>query len=365
MSKSIALIPGDGIGPEVTAAGRAVIDAAMAVTGAAVEWTEFAWGSAHYREHGSMMPADGITTLSRFDAIYFGAVGDPSVPDHISVWGLILPIRRAFDQYVNLRPVRWLEGVPARLAGKQLSDIDMLFVRENVEGEYTEEGTRGTGDDGEFVEQVAHFTRRGIERAARFALEQARKRRGHLTSVTKSNALMHTMVFWDEVVGEVALDYPSVEVTRMHVDAAAYEMVVDPARFDVVLASNLFGDILTDLGAALQGSLGLAASANLNPDGTAPSSFEPVHGSAPTLAGRNVANPGGAVWAGALMLRHLGLTTEADLVMRALEDTLRAGVATPDIGGRHSTDRFADEVIRHVRERWETDPWTQVDRDVP
>lgn len=346
---SVAVIPGDGIGPEVIAAGREVIDAAAHAAGVGIEWISYDWGSALYRVTGRMMPEDGLDLLAEHDAVYFGAVGDPGIPDHITVWGLILPIRKRFDQFVNYRPVRWLPGVPARLAGRLPHEVDMLFVRENVEGEYMDIGERSGHAGDEVVTQTARFTRRGIERVTRYAFERARERRRHLTSVTKSNALKHSMVFWDEVVAEVAGDYPDVGWRPMHVDAAAYEMVMEPGKFDVVVASNLFGDILTDLGAALQGSLGLAASANLTPRPGDPSAFEPVHGSAPNLAGRNVANPAGAIWAGALMLDDLGAPGAARAVMDALERTIAARDVTQDLGGSLSTTQFTNRVIAAMK----------------
>lgn len=318
--KRVAVIPGDGVGPEVIREAIRVLEEALAgVSEAAIEWTELPWGSDYYHRTGRMMPEDGIETLSGFDAVYFGAVGDPEIPDHVTVWGLILPIRRALDQFVNYRPIRWLEGVPPRLAGKSPRGVDMLFLRENIEGEYMDLGGRDLpGYPDGSATQISVFTEREIERIARYAFEQARNRRSRITSVTKSNALKHSMVLWDEVVGRISEEFPEVAYEKIHVDAAAYRMVLSPESFDVVVASNLFGDILTDLGAALQGSLGLAASANLDPSGANPSAFEPVHGSAPDIAGRGVANPSGAIWSGSLMLRHLGMPKAADAVMRAL-----------------------------------------------
>lgn len=356
MSRSIevAAIPGDGIGPEVLRIGRSVLDRAVEATGDEIRWTELPWGSEHYVETGRMMPPEGLDVLSEHDAIYLGAVGDPRVSDHVAVGGLILPIRRGLDLYVNHRPVRWLPGAPARLAGKSPEDVDILFVRENVEGEYVDAGGRtGAGTPGEIAVQTAVFTRRGIERIARYALERARRRDRHLVSVTKSNALAHSMVLWDEVVSDAAAGFPDVEVERMHVDAAAYHLVMAPERFDVVVAGNLFGDILTDLGAALQGSLGLAASANLDPSGRHPSMFEPVHGSAPDIAGRGIANPAGAIWAGALMLEHLGLSDASDIVMAALEHAIAAGALTADLGGTLDTEGFGKAVIVQIDDAME------------
>jgi tartrate dehydrogenase/decarboxylase/D-malate dehydrogenase len=287
--------------------------------------------------------------LRVFDSILFGAVGTPQVPDHLTVWGLILPIRQGFDQYVNLRPIKWLDGVPSPLCHGRQHDVDMLIVRENVEGEYTEIGGRFSDESGgEYATQTAIFTRAGIRRIAEYAFAQAQDRRGSVTSITKSNALRHTMVFWDEVVEEVAGEFEEVQFEKMHVDAAAYEIVMDPGRFDVILAGNLFGDILTDLGAALQGSLGLAASANLDPSRRFPSLFEPVHGSAPSLVGKNVANPGGAIWAASMMLDDLGLEIAGRRSMKGLTDALSRELGTPDIGGSLSTTEFTDEILRFI-----------------
>lgn len=343
--KRVAVIAGDGVGPEVVGHSIPVIERALSLSGGSMEWTEFPWGSDYYKEHGRMMPEDALETLSGFDAILFGAVGDPTVPDHVTVWGLILPIRRAFDQYVNYRPIRWLDGVPARLANKGPEDVNMLFVRENIEGEYADVGGRNLpGYPENSAVQTSVFTEREIERIARYAFERARERRGHLTSITKSNAMKYSMVLWDEVVERVAADFPDITVTRLHVDAAAYKMVISPESFDVVVASNLFGDILSDLGAALQGSLGLAASGNLDPTESNPSTFEPVHGSAPDIAGKGIANPAGTIWAGALMLDNLGFSEASQALMQALERTCRYGVLTSDLGGNGTTQEFARAV---------------------
>lgn len=343
----IAVVPGDGVGPEVIAQGRRVLERAAG----GLEWEEFPWGSDHYRRTGRMMPEDGIEILAGFEAIYFGAVGDPEIPDDVTLWGLILPIRKRFDQFVNYRPVRWLPGVPPRLAGRRPADVDMVFVRENVEGEYLDAGGRAyLGGPREVAVQTAVFTRHGVEQVGRFAFGEAARRRGKLASVTKSNALRHSAVLWDEVMEELAAEHPQVEYTSVLVDAAAYHMVIRPETFDVVVASNLFADVLTDLGAALQGSLGLAASANLDPTGRHPSMFEPVHGSAPDIAGRGIANPAGAIWAGALMLEHLGMPEPAARVMAALEATLAEEILTADLGGDASTAEFGDEVMRRLGE---------------
>lgn len=343
----VALIPGDGIGPEVVDAAVPLVEEAVSSDGVRLEWERFPWGCDHYHETGRMMPSDGLDRLRAFDAILFGAVGRPDVPDHVSVWELILPIRQRFDQYVNLRPMRLLTGVACPLAGRGPEDLDMVCVRENSEGEYAGEGGRfERGTPEERAEQTGVFTRRGIERIARFAFELAGRRpRRLLASATKSNAWQHAMTLWDEVVAEVARDHPEVTWRSYHVDALAARMVTDPASLDVIVASNLFGDILTDLGAALTGSLGLAPGANLNPEREHPSMFEPIHGSAPDIAGEGVANPVGAVWAGALMLDHLGLDDAHDRLVAAIEAVLEEGrVRTPDLGGDAGTAEMAEAI---------------------
>jgi tartrate dehydrogenase/decarboxylase/D-malate dehydrogenase len=344
----IAVIAGDGIGREVIPAGIDVLRRASAGESRTLEFTEFPWGCDFYRRTGRMMDANGLDTLQGFDAIYLGAIGDPSVPDHVSVWELILPIRQRFDQYVNLRPMRLLPGVPGPLAGRVSADIDMICVRENSEGEYSGVGGRlFAGTAHEVAEQTGVFTRRGVERIARFAFALASRRpRRRLASATKSNAMQHTMVLWDEAVEAVATEYPTVEWRKYHVDALAARMVTDPASLDVIVASNLFGDILTDLGAAVSGSLGVAPGANLNPERRHPSMFEPIHGSAPDIAGRGIANPIGAIWAGALMLDHLGLPAAHDLIVAAIERVLGGnGPRTPDLGGRATTTDVTNAVI--------------------
>ncbi len=347
----IAVIPGDGIGREVVPAGLAILEAVTAGSGVSFHLEEFPWGCEHYRRTGRMMDEDALERLRGFDAIYLGAVGDPSVPDHVAVWELILPIRQQFHQYVNLRPMRWLAGVPGPLAGRRPADVDMICVRENSEGEYAGVGGRvhrGTPD--EVAEQTGVFTRRGIERIGRYAFELAGRRpRRLLASATKSNALQHTMVLWDEVVAEVARDYPDVEWRKYHVDALAARMVTDPGSLDVIVASNLFGDILTDLGAALSGSLGLAPGANIDPSRRFPSMFEPIHGSAPDIAGRGVANPIGAIWAAALMLDHLGHPALQERIVAAIERVLGAGrVRTQDLGGQAGTAEMTAAVRAEV-----------------
>jgi tartrate dehydrogenase/decarboxylase/D-malate dehydrogenase len=342
----LALVPGDGVGREVIPEGLRAIRAAGEATGRyTIETTEYPWSCEWYLEHGTMMPPDGLDRLRDSDAIYLGAVGFPGVPDHVSLWGLLLPIRFGFDQYINLRPVRTLDGIQGPLRACGPGDIDFVCVRENTEGEYSGLGGRtraGTPD--EVVVQTSLFTRRGTERVIRYAFDLARGRRKRLVSATKSNALNHSMVFWDEVTAAVAADYPDVEVSSVHVDALAARFVLAPQGLDVVVASNLFGDILTDLGGALQGSLGLPASANINPTGEYPSMFEPVHGSAPRRAGKGIANPMAAIWAASLLLDQIGEATAASLVMRALERVAREGPRTVDLGGTAMTADVGDAV---------------------
>jgi tartrate dehydrogenase/decarboxylase/D-malate dehydrogenase len=349
----IAVIAGDGVGQEVIPAGKRVLEAAAARQNSfSLEWEDLPWGSAYYERSGRMMPEDGLTILRQFDAIYLGAVGWPGVPDHVTLWGLLLPIRQRFNLYANLRPVKLFPGVPCPLRGKGPDDIDMLCVRENTEGEYAGVGGRThAGFEHEVALQVDVFTRTGVAAVARYAFEQARRRRKHLTSITKSNASQYAFVLWDDVVADVAGDFPDVEVRRMLVDAAAAAFVTNPRQFDVVVASNLFGDILTDLGAAIQGSMGLAASANINPDGGGfPGLFEPVHGSAPDIAGKGIANPLGAIWAGAMMLEHLGQSDASEAVLNAMAAALARGdIRTRDLGGTSGTEEMADAVIHALR----------------
>jgi tartrate dehydrogenase/decarboxylase/D-malate dehydrogenase len=342
----IALIPGDGIGKEVIPAGVKVLQAAAGEF--ALAFAEFDWGCAYYLRTGQMMPADGLEQLRPFDAIYLGAIGHPTVPDHISLRELLLKIRFGFDLYVNLRPVEILPGLESPLRGKSAAEINMLFIRENTEGEYCGLGGRfQRGRPDEFAMQQAVFTRRGIERVIRYAFAQARRRsRKRLASATKSNALQYSMVLWDEILREVARDYPDVAVASYHVDALAARMITHPESLDVVVGSNLFADILTDIGGALQGSLGVAASANLNPtERLGPPMFEPVHGSAPDIEGRGVANPIAAIWAAALMLEHLGEPAAGERIMNALRAVTREGrVRTPDLGGKNTTAEVAGAV---------------------
>jgi tartrate dehydrogenase/decarboxylase/D-malate dehydrogenase len=344
---NIAVIAGDGIGREVIPAGIEVLRTATRDSAVALEFTELPWGCEYYLAHGRMMDADGLERLAAFDAIYLGAIGAPGVPDHVSVWELILPIRQRFDQYVNLRPMRLLPGLTSPLAARGADAIDMVCVRENSEGEYAGLGGRlHRGTPHEVAEQTGLFTRRGIERILRFGFETARARpRRLLASATKSNALQHSMVLWDEVAERMRADYPDVEFRKYHVDALAARMVTHPQSLDVIVASNLFGDIITDLGAAISGSLGIAPGANINPERTYPSMFEPIHGSAPDIAGRGIANPIGAIWAGALMLDHLGHRDLHDRIVAAIERVVAAGAhRTPDLGGAGTTAEMTKAV---------------------
>jgi len=357
---TIASIPGDGVGKEVTAAGREVLDALAAGSAGAFgfDWREFGWGCEYYARTGRMMPADGLEALAGFDAIYFGAVGWPGVPDHVSLWGLRLAICQGFDQWANVRPVRFLPGVPNpprgfRSEGADDTELDWVVVRENSEGEYAGMGGRNfaaRGPGGEVAVQSALFTEVGCERIMRFAFDLARTRdRRKVSSVTKSNAQQYGMVLWDDVFKRVAQDYPDVETESVLVDAMAAKFVLRPADLSVVVASNLHADILSDLGSALAGSLGLAASANLNPQRRYPSMFEPVHGSAPDIAGQGVANPIGAVGSAAMMLDHLGLPEQAARVHAAIEAVTAAGLLTPDLGGGATTEDVTKALVDALR----------------
>ncbi len=338
----LALIPGDGIGVDVTDATMKVIAAAASRFGFALETETFPWSCEYYLETGAMMPADGIETLRRFDAIYLGAVGWPAtVPDAVSLHGLLLPIRKAFNQYANIRPHRLLPGVEGPLKSDA---FDILCIRENTEGEYSGAGGRvHQGTANEVAVETSVFTRAGVERILRFGFEQAQARRKHLTSVTKSNAQKYSMVFWDEVTRELAAEYPDVTVSHMHIDAMAAKMVMAPQDLDVIVASNLFGDILTDLGAAIQGGLGFAASANISPDRVNPSMFEPVHGSAPDIAGKNIANPIAAIWSGAMMLDHLGQAEAGAAILAAIEAATAKGIGIRP--GLNTTDEVTAAVL--------------------
>jgi tartrate dehydrogenase/decarboxylase/D-malate dehydrogenase len=348
----IAVIGGDGIGPEVVGAAIPVLEAVVEPRGTRLDWQAFPWGSAHYLEHGCMMPADALDQLRSFDAIFFGAVGDPRLQDNLTLDGLLLPIRRGFDQYACVRPAVLYPGVRCPLAGKSPGSIDFVVVRENTEGEYAQVGgVLYPGGPHEVAVQSGIFTRHGTERVMRFAFGLARQRDGkrRVTSVTKSNAQGYGMAFWDRVFAEVAREFPDIATESLLVDAACMDFVRRPESFDVVVASNLFGDILTDLSAAITGSLGLAPSANLNPARTAPSMFEPVHGSAPDIAGRRSANPMAAILAGAMMLEFLGATDAARAVESAVRTVLAdGGPLTPDLGGTGTTTSVSEAVIERL-----------------
>ncbi len=350
-SYRIAVIPGDGIGKETVPEGIRTLDAAGARFGIAFAWEYFDWGCERFARTGAMMPEDGIDAIDRHDAIFLGAVGFPGVPDHVSLWGLLIPIRRRFQQYVNLRPVRLLKGVESPLRGRTAKDIDFLVVRENNEGEYSDIGGRiFAGTDDETVVQESVFTRRGTDRILRYAFELARKRpRKHVASATKSNGIKHTMPFWDERFAAMAAQYPDVDTAKFHVDILAAQFVLHPDWFDVVVGSNLFGDILSDLGPAVAGTIGIAPSANINPERRFPSMFEPVHGSAPDIAGRGICNPIGQIWSGAMMLEHLGHGDAAQAVEAAIETALADQSAlTPDMGGASDTVALGHAIARAV-----------------
>ena len=342
----IAVIPGDGIGKEVVPEGIRVLEAAARRFGFALQWREFDWSCETYLKTGAMMPADGLEQLRGFDAIFLGAVGHPSVPDHVSLWGLLIPVRRAFRQYVNLRPVKLFAGIESPLKNARAGEIDFVIVRENNEGEYSDVGGRVFhGTDREVVFQQTIFTRRGVDQILRYAFELARARKKHLTSATKSNGIIFTMPFWDERFRAMAREYPDVRTDQFHIDILTAHFVRHPEWFDVVVGSNLFGDILSDLGPAVVGSIGIAPSANLNPQREFPSMFEPVHGSAPDIAGRGIANPIGQIWSGAMMLRHLGEAAAADAVEGAIATVLAAGKArTPDLGGSSGTRELGEAI---------------------
>ena len=346
----IAAIPGDGIGQEVTPAATEVLEAVGRRHDLTFVYTDFDWSCARYLSEGAMMPEDGLERLRGFDAILLGAVGAPGVPDHVSLWGLLIPIRRAFRQYVNLRPMRLFAGIESPLRDAEAGGIDLVVVRENVEGEYSEIGGRlNRGFPEEMAVQEAVFTRAGVTRVLDYAFELAARRGGHLTSATKSNGIVHTLPFWDEIVRERAARFESVRWDQEHIDALCAKLVLDPGRFDVIVGSNLFGDILSVLSAAVAGSIGIAPSANLNPERDHPSMFEPVHGSAPDIAGRGIADPIGAIWSAALMVEHLGHADAAAEIVDAIAAVLaETDTRTPDLGGSATTAEFTAEVVRRL-----------------
>ena len=342
----IATIPGDGIGKEVVPEGMRVLEAAGRKFGIAFAWDEFPWCCEYRAKHGRMMPEDALDTIRRHDAIFFGACGFPGVPDHVSLWEMLIPMRRRFDLYVNLRPVRLMPGIRSPLAGRRAGDIDFLVVRENTEGEYSSIGGRiFEGTAREMVTQTATFTRHGVDRILDYAFRLAQSRpKKHLTSATKSNGITITMPYWDERVRAVAAKYPDVKWDQYHIDILTAHFVQHPDWFDVVVASNLFGDILSDLGPACAGTIGVAPSGNINPERDYPSLFEPVHGSAPDIAGKKIANPIGQIWSGAMMLEHLGHKDAANAIVKAIETVLAEGPRTRDIGGTASTDELGKAI---------------------
>ena len=348
----IAVIAGDGIGPEVIAEGKKVLSGIAALDGTfAVEFTDFPWGCEYYLKTGEMMPEDGLDTLKAFAAIYLGAVGYPGVPDNVSLGQLLLKIRRGFDEYVNLRPVKLLEGAPCPLAGVKREDIDMVVIRENSEGEYADVGARlYPGTPQEIALQTGVFSRKGCERIMRYAYELARREHKTLTSISKGNALGYSMVFWDEIFAELGKEYPDVKTQKLLVDAASMMFVKNPKRFEVVVMSNLFGDILSDLGAAIAGGMGLAAGANLNPERKYPSMFEPIHGSAPDIAGKGIANPLASIWAGSQMLDFFGKEDWGKRVIAAIETLLvEKNTLTPDLGGAAKTQDIGEAILEILR----------------
>jgi tartrate dehydrogenase/decarboxylase / D-malate dehydrogenase len=346
----VAAIPGDGIGREVLPDAIRVLEAAARIFDFRLEWEFFDWSCEYYARFGRMMPENGLSILRPFDAIFLGAVGYPGVADHVSLWGLLIPIRRGFQQYVNLRPAKLCAGVASPLAARPARQIDFVVVRENTEGEYSEVGGRyNAGTSEEYVVQESKFTRVGCDRILRYAFELARKRRRHVTSATKSNGIVYSMPYWDERFAAIAKEFPDVATDQFHVDILCSHFVTKPESFDVVVASNLFGDILSDLAAGVVGSIGLAPGANINPEREFPSMFEPVHGSAPDIAGKGIANPIAQIRTGAMMLDHLGARDAAAAIEAAVERVLSGDVAkTPDLGGSASTGEVTNAVIGEI-----------------
>ena len=352
MTHKIAVIAGDGIGPEVIQEGVKVLEEVAKLDGSFdFEFTYFPWGCEYYQKTGKMMDDDGIEKLKSFDAIFLGAVGAPGVPDHISLWDLLLNIRKSFDQYINLRPVKLVKGAPTPLKDVSAEDVDMVFVRENTEGEYAGSGSwLFKNKPNEVVIQDGVFSRKGCERVIRYAYELAKKEGKTLTSISKANALNYSMVFWDKIFEEVGRDYPEVKTYSYLVDAASMFMIKDPSRFEIVVTSNLFGDILTDLGAAIAGGMGLAAGANLNPEREFPSMFEPIHGSAPDIAGQGKANPLATVWSASQMLDFFGYEKWGSRLIECIEEVLTDGhTLTADLGGTASTAQVGDLVIEKLK----------------
>lgn len=349
---NIAVIPGDGIGKEVIPEGIKVLETVGSRHNIDFRFDEFDWGCERYLNTGSMMPEDGLDQINNYDAIYLGAVGFPGVPDHISLWGLLIPIRRTFRQYVNIRPVKLFPGISSPLANRKPGDIDFVIVRENNEGEYSEMGGRlYKGTEDEICIQESIFTRKGTDRILHYAFKLAESRNKRLTSASKSNGIIHTMPFWDERVAALSKEYPSVHVEKYHIDILTANFVLHPDWFDVVVGSNLFGDILSDLGPAVAGTIGIAPSSNINPDREFPSMFEPVHGSAPDIAGKGIANPIGAIWSAAMMLEHLGHMDASDTILKAISKTLnKREFNTADMGGTATTKACADAIANYCRD---------------
>src|SRR3954467_2118142 len=347
----IAVLPGDGIGNEVVPEGLRVLEAIGAKYELAFDFKHFDWNCETYKRTGRMMPEDGIARLRDHDSIFFGAVGFPGVPDHISLWGLLIPIRRQFDQYVNLRPVVLLPGVSAPLTRYKPGEIDFWVVRENTEGEYSQIGGRLFADtEDEMVLQESVFTRRGTDRIIRYAFELAKRSdKKHVTSATKSNGIFYSMPFWDERFALIGKEYPEVRTDQYHIDILCARFVMTPERFNVVVASNLFGDILSDLSPGVTGTIAVAPSANINPERKFPSMFEPVHGSAPDIAGQGIANPIGQIWSAAMMLEHLGHKDAADAIVRAIEAVVRDGPRTRDMGGKAGTEEMGKAIAQAIR----------------
>lgn len=359
--KRIAVVPGDGIGKEVTETGVRILRSVARLSGGIeFDFEYYPYGCEYYLANGRMMDEDGIEKLGNHDAILMGAVGYPDVPDHVSLWGLLIPVRREFDQYVNLRPARILEGVVSPLSGRGPGNFDFVVVRENTEGEYSDSGGRfRRGSPDEVVIQNSIFTRKGVERIMRYAFELSIERAGnngkkpYVVGATKSNGIIYTMPFWDEVFREVSKEYPSVRTDLYHVDALSAYLVTRPESFDVIVASNLFGDILTDLAAAISGGIGVAPSTNINPTGESPPLFEPVHGSAPDIAGKGIANPAGMIWTVSMLLDYFDRKDLGSSVLKSLEKTLGSGIKTPDMGGRSSTRDVEEAVLTHLEQALE------------
>jgi tartrate dehydrogenase/decarboxylase/D-malate dehydrogenase len=350
----IAVIPGDGIGPEIVPAGIKVLNAAAEGLGFQLQYEEFPYGAGYYKQTGTFMPDDALEKLQAFDALYFGAVGLPDVDDTLPAKLFTFKIRTGFDQYVNYRPARLLPGIEGPLRNKTSNDIDFVVIRENTEGEFVQSGGFVRP---EFAEGMATdtsiFTRKGIERIARYSFDLARSRRNHVTNVTKSNTLIHSLVYWDRIIEQVSTAYPDVEYDKMYVDNASANFVLHPERFDVIVTTNFIGDILSDLGGAIMGSLGLGPSGNINPEKKYPSMFEPIHGSAPDIAGQGIANPIGAIWSGAIMLEHLSQQKAAGSIVRAIGMTVAQGVLPVDLGGSAKTGQIADTIIKNLESAME------------